>query len=172
MPAEGSPARATLSRGTSTQVRRAATRPVVGDDTSDGPTRRKRGRACRPRARCCRRFLSRPGRIQGRFANREHRSENAAGVFLDYRTGVLAVRALVDDEAAFCAVVEQSRDFDPAAFADFARAGDVREWLPPAPRSFGTCLYKPHGPPAYYSDTPSVNRTRKIDLNTIYFNQL
>ena len=50
--------------------------------------------------------------------------------FLDYRTGVLAVRALVDDEAAFCAVVEQSRDFDPAAFADFARAGDVR-WRSP-----------------------------------------
>jgi len=75
--------------------------------------------------------------------------------FLDYRTGVLAVRALVEDEVAFCAVVEQSRDFDPAAFADFARAGDVREWLPPAPRSFGTCLYKPHGPPAYYSDSVS-----------------
>jgi len=28
-------------------------------------------------------------------------------------------------------VVEQSRDFDPAAFADFARKGNVREWLTP-----------------------------------------
>jgi hypothetical protein len=56
---------------------------------------------------------------------------NRLGVLVDYRTGVLAIRSLVEGEAAFLAALERSPDFDAEAFATFARAHNLREWLTP-----------------------------------------
>jgi hypothetical protein len=50
---------------------------------------------------------------------------------VDYRTGVLAIRSLVEGEAAFLAALERSPDFDAEAFAAFAEAHNLREWLTP-----------------------------------------
>jgi len=50
---------------------------------------------------------------------------------VDYRTSVLAIRSLVDGEAAFLAALERSPDFDAEVFAVFARFNNLREWLTP-----------------------------------------
>ena len=50
---------------------------------------------------------------------------------MDYRTGILAIRGLVEGEAAFLAALERSPDFDAEAFAAFANAHNLREWLTP-----------------------------------------
>ena len=68
-------------------------------------------------------------------ANRLARSptafHNGLGVLVDYRTGVLAIRSLVEGEAAFLAALERSPDFDAEAFATFAKDQNLREWLTP-----------------------------------------
>jgi hypothetical protein len=50
---------------------------------------------------------------------------------VDYRVGVRAARALADGDTAFLAVLDAARDFSPDAFASFARAHNLREWLTP-----------------------------------------
>jgi hypothetical protein len=54
---------------------------------------------------------------------------------LDYRTGILATRALREGETAFLAVAERCPDFDPDALAEFARRQNLREWFTPLAES-------------------------------------
>lgn len=51
---------------------------------------------------------------------------------MDLRTGIQAIRALVDGPEAFQRVAEGAGDYDPVAFCELLAAHNLREWLRPA----------------------------------------